>query len=48
MRTPITIMSILVCVAMTLGSAVGEHLEKRAQHDRFSFGEAEPITFAAQ
>ncbi len=48
MRTPITIMSILVCVAMTLGGAIAEHLERRAQHDRLSFGEAEPITFAAQ
>jgi len=47
MRTPITIMSILVCAAMTLGGAVAEHLERRAQHDRFSFGD-EPIASIAQ
>lgn len=46
MRKPITVLSILVVAAMTLGSAVAEHFEKRAQHDRFSFGE--PDTLAAQ
>lgn len=47
MRKPITVLSILVVAAMTLGSAVAEHFEKRAQHDRFSFGDAD-ITAPAQ
>lgn len=48
MRKPITVLSILVVAALTLGSAVAEHLEKRAQHDRFSFGDAERINSAAE
>jgi hypothetical protein len=48
MRKPITVLSILVVAAMTLGGAVAEHFERRAQHDRFSFGDAEYITAPAQ
>ena len=46
MKKPITVLSILIVAAMTLGSAVAEHFEERAQNDRFSFGDAEPITSA--
>ena len=48
MRKPITTLSVLVFAVLTLGSAVAEHLEKRAEHDRLSFGETEPITFSEQ
>ena len=44
MRKPITVLSILVVAALTFGSAVAEHLEKRAQQDRFYFDDAKRIT----
>lgn len=47
MRKRITILSVLVIVALTFGSAVAQRLEWRAQHDRFSFG-AESITFTTR
>ena len=47
MKKPITALSILIIVALTMGVAVAQRLDQRAQHDRFSFG-TEPTDFAAQ
>lgn len=47
MRKPITILSVLLIAALTIGVAVAERMEQRAQQDRFSFGD-EAITSAAQ
>ena len=44
---PITVLSVLFIAALSLGVAVAERTEERAQHDRLSFG-AEPTTLAAQ
>jgi hypothetical protein len=42
MRKLIAILSVLVVAALIRGDAVIDHLEWRAQHDRFSVG-AEPL-----
>lgn len=47
MKKPITILSVLFIAALTMGMAVAEHMEQRAQQDRFSFG-TEPTTLAAE
>lgn len=47
MRRPITILSVLFIAALTIGVAVAERLEQRAQQDRFFFG-SEPTEHAAQ
>jgi len=40
MKKPITAISILVIAALTIGVAVAQRMEHRAQQDRFSFGAA--------
>ena len=47
MKRPITILSVLVIAALTIGVAVAERMEQRAQQDRISFG-ADPIEASAQ
>jgi hypothetical protein len=47
MKKPITILSVMIIAALTIGVAVAERIGQRAQQDRFSFG-AESITSAAQ
>ena len=47
MKKPITILSVLFIAALTMGVAVADRLEQRAQQDRFSFG-TEPTTLAAE
>jgi len=47
MKKPITILSVLIIAALTIGVAVAGRMEQRAQHDRFSFG-AEPTEVVAQ
>jgi hypothetical protein len=39
MKKPLTILSVLVIAALTMGMAVAQHMEQRAQQDRFSVGE---------
>ena len=46
MKKPITAISVLVIAALTIGVAVAQRMEHRAQQDRFSFGES--TTHAAQ
>jgi hypothetical protein len=46
MKKPITAISILVIAALTMGMAVAQRMEHRAQQDRFSVGET--ATHAAQ
>lgn len=46
MKKPLTAVSILVIAAFTIGVAVAQRMEQRAQQDRFSFGES--TTQAAQ
>lgn len=38
MKKPLTAISILVIAALTVGVAVAQRMEHRAQQDRFSFG----------
>jgi hypothetical protein len=38
MKKPITAISILAIAALTIGVAVAQRMEHRAQQDRFSFG----------
>ena len=38
MKKPITALSILIIAALTMGVAVAERMEQRAQHDRIFFG----------
>ena len=40
MKKPLAILSVLVIAALTMGMAVAQHMEQRAQQDRFSFGES--------
>jgi hypothetical protein len=47
MKKPITALSILIIAALTIGVAVAQRMDHRAQQDRFSFG-TEPTEFAAQ
>jgi hypothetical protein len=39
MKKPLTILSVLIVAALTMGMAVAEHMEQRAQQDRLSFGD---------
>jgi hypothetical protein len=39
MKKSVTALSILVIAALTMGMALAERMEQRAQQDRFSFGE---------
>ena len=47
MKKPITALSILIIAALTIGVAVAQRMDQRAQQDRFSFG-TEPAASAAQ
>jgi CHASE1-domain containing sensor protein len=40
MRKPFTVLSLLFIAALTMGVAVAQRMEQRAQQDRFSFGHA--------
>ncbi|HET6157210.1 MAG TPA: hypothetical protein VFE34_02605 [Dongiaceae bacterium] len=40
MKKPITILSVLIIAALTMGVAVAERMGQRAQQDRFSFGDS--------
>jgi hypothetical protein len=39
MKKPLTILAVLVIAALTMGMAVAQHMEQRAQQDRLSFGD---------
>ena len=39
MKKPLAILSVLVIAALTMGMAVAEHMEQRAQQDRFFVGD---------
>ena len=39
MKKPLTILSVLVFAALTMGMAVAERMEQLAQQDRFSVGD---------
>ena len=39
MKKPLTILSVLIIAALTMGMAVAQHMEQRAQQDRLSFGD---------
>lgn len=39
MKKPLTAISILVIAALTMGMALAERMEQRAQQDRLSFGD---------
>ena len=39
MKKPLTALSILVIAALTMGMALAQHMEQRAQQDRLSFGD---------
>ena len=39
MKKPLAILSMLVIAALTMGMAVAEHMEQRAQQDRFVVGD---------
>jgi len=39
MKKPLAILSILVIAALTMGMALAERMEQRAQQDRLSFGD---------
>jgi hypothetical protein len=41
MKKPLTILSVLIVAALTMGMAVAQHMEQRAQQDRLSFGTAQ-------
>ena len=38
MKKPLTAISVLLIAALTIGVAVAQRMEHRAQQDRFSFG----------
>jgi hypothetical protein len=38
MKKPVTVLSLLFIAVLTMGVAVAERMEQRAQQDRFSFG----------
>jgi hypothetical protein len=40
MRKPFTVLSLLFIAALTMGVAVAQRMEQRAQQDRFSLGES--------
>jgi hypothetical protein len=39
MKKPLTVLSVLIIAALTMGMALAERMEQRAQQDRFSFGD---------
>jgi hypothetical protein len=39
MKKPLTVLSVLMIAALTMGMAVAQHMEQRAQQDRLSFGD---------
>jgi len=39
MKKPITVLSVLIIAGLTISVALAARLDKRAQQDRFSFGE---------
>ena len=39
MKKPLSILSVLIIAALTMGMAVAQHMEQRAQQDRFSVGD---------
>jgi hypothetical protein len=39
MKKPLTILAVLIIATLTMGMAVAEHMEQRAQQDRLSFGD---------
>ena len=39
MKKPLTILSVLMIAALTMGMAVAQHMEQRAQQDRLSIGD---------
>ena len=39
MKKPLTAVSVLVIAALTIGVAVAQRMEHRAQQDRISFGD---------
>ena len=47
MKKPITILSVLLVAVLTMGVAVAQRMEQRAEQDRFSVG-TEPTTLAAE
>lgn len=48
MRKPTTILSVLVIAALTMGLAVAQRMEQRAQQDRLSIGNDPAAATAAQ
>ena len=46
MKKPLTVLSVLIIAALTMGMALAERMEQRAQQDRFSFGDS--TDYAAQ
>jgi hypothetical protein len=46
MKKPISVLSLVIIATVTMGVAVAERMEQRAQQDRISFGT--PIEQAAQ
>lgn len=47
MKKPITVLSVMIIAALTIGVAVAGRMEQRAHQDRFFFG-SEPTASAAQ
>jgi hypothetical protein len=39
MKKPLAIVAVLIIATLTMGMAVAEHMEQRAQQDRLSFGD---------
>lgn len=39
LRKPITLLSLAIVAALTIGAAVAERMEQRANQDRFSMGD---------
>ena len=39
MKKPLAILAILLIATFTMGMAVAQHMEQRAQQDRLSFGD---------
>ncbi|MEZ5830620.1 MAG: hypothetical protein R3D05_05535 [Dongiaceae bacterium] len=46
MKKPITVLSVLLIAALTIGVAVAERMDRHSQQDRLTFG-AEPKTVIA-
>jgi hypothetical protein len=48
MRKPTTVLSVLIIAALTMGLAVAQRMEQRAQQDRLSIGNEPAASTAAQ